>query len=177
MKNPNDTIGNRTRDSGSHNAVPSTNCTSACRSVGQPLCWHVKRAARPAVWHSSNLHQSINKNSVGIQLVLGVFFTVQTLRHSGRTANNNTDGSQEVAPQQIFRQQRGQKGVSTVRSENLTARSSVPALQEDRCCNGWGIGVRFPFVADSFLIAEAPSLAVGHTQPTNLSVWSCCIFG
>ena len=67
--------------------------------------------------------------------------------------------------------------MSTVRSENLTARSSVPALQEDRCCDGSGIGVRFPFGAESFLIAEAPSVAVGHTKPTKHSVRGCFFLG
>ena len=63
--------------------------------------------------------------------------------------------------------------MSTVRSENLTARKSMSALQEDRCCDGWGIGVRFSFGAGSFLIAEAPSLAVGRALLTKHNVTAC----
>ena len=73
MKSPNESIGNRTRDPGSYNAVRQPTAPPRALQWGgelyssmQPISWHVNRTARPAVWHSSNLHQSINKNSVGI---------------------------------------------------------------------------------------------------------------
>ena len=101
-KIPNDLIGNETRDPASYNAVVQPTVLARALQWSrqlypsmQPLSWHVNRAARLALWHSSNLYQTIKKKLCGY--LAGAQYLLYRLDAEafGRTANNNRDESQK----------------------------------------------------------------------------------